>query len=192
MTIRRAVTQLALVLAWTIGVSTLFLLVVYPALTGGWARSAGQVAADVVLVIPVLLVRPAVALPLGWSRWTAVVAVALIAAATAFALLAEHETLERGLQHAIAAVSAGLGEEVVFRGLIWARLASLVPGTAARSVVDAALFAAFHVPVAAVQGESGGALLAAFGFGLLLAVLRALTGGLGLPAAVHVAIDLSS
>jgi len=95
-------------------------------------------------------------------------------------------------RHLVTAGSAGVGEELLFRGVLWDRLTRLLPGPLVLVAVDAALFAAYHVPSVRVQHEPGWQLLTTFGFGVLFAGLRVASRGLVLPTAVHVAVDLSS
>lgn len=83
-------------------------------------------------------------------------------------------------------VAAPLFEEVVFRGLIW-RAVEFGKGrfaTVMTVIVTAAVFALFHSQSNLVQLALMGSV------GIILGVARAVSGGLALPIALHIAMNI--
>ena len=191
LTRRRAALQIAVVVVWAVLVSTGALLVVFPLARDPWTSVVVQVVAYAVLVLPALVLRPRARLRLGGSRGTVLLSVLILIAATVFAGAVQHETVGQGLRHAVRAMSAGVGEEVVCRGFVFERSGRFIRSRPLRVVLGSLLFSAFHIPLVFIGSMSPLVLVITFGFGLLFGILRALSG-LGLPAAVHVAVDLSS
>ncbi|MDH2444482.1 CPBP family intramembrane metalloprotease [Amnibacterium sp. CER49] len=186
----RALGETVALLAWAAGVLLVVWFVAFPLVRDDWQAAGLQVVAYVVTLLPALLLRPPARLPAGARRIPAIVAAAVLVAGLAVAVGTGGWT---GLpRHVVTAGSAGIGEELLFRGVLWDRLTRVLPGPLLLVAVDAALFAVYHVPSVIVQHEPGRQLLITFGFGVLFAGLRVASRGLVLPTAVHVAVDLSS
>lgn len=149
-----------------------------------------------------------VAAPAGWGFWLALLLAGVVIAAGTWQRLSltrsededTHEAMLDQLDHLRAllphtraelkqfsavAVTAGLCEEVLFRGFVYWYLAALVPAPAA-VVLAAALFGMAH----AYQGTRGVLVTAGVGLGLML--LYIISGSLWVPMIVHVFIDLNS
>jgi membrane protease YdiL (CAAX protease family) len=97
--------------------------------------------------------------------------------------LVPHTRAEHALWIVVSA-AAGIAEEVVYRGVLFALLASLLGGWWLPAVVGALAFGAAH----ALQGWRSGALVAVFG--LAFQLLVRLTGTLYLAMAAHFLYDL--
>ncbi len=97
--------------------------------------------------------------------------------------LVPHTPGERALWIVLSA-TAGVAEEVVYRGVLFALLASLLGGWWAPALVGALAFGGAH----ALQGWRSGLLVALFGLAFQLLVL--LTGMLYLAMAAHFLYDL--
>lgn len=149
----------------------------------------------------------------GWAGWAAAAAISALLVVQAAALRRDEDLLadarrqlapvaaflpRTAREHRIfqaLAVTAGVAEEVVFRGFAMAWCAALAsgplglgPGAALGFAVlaSSALFGLAH----AYQGSSGMARTAAVG--VVLAGLAAATGGLLAPMAVHALVDVTS
>ena len=148
----------------------------------------------------------------GWAGWAAAAAVSALLVVQTAALRRDEDLLDARRQlapvaaflprtareHRIfqaLAVTAGVAEEVVFRGFAMAWCAALAsgpldlgPGAALGFAVlaSSALFGLAH----AYQGPSGMARTAAVG--VVLAGLATATGGLLAPMAVHAVLDVTS
>lgn len=94
-------------------------------------------------------------------------------------------TSDELVHFSLVSITAGLCEELLFRGFVLGYLAALIPYPAA-IVISAALFGMAH----AYQGNRG--ILQTGLVGLGLALLLALSGSLWLPMALHAAVDLNS
>jgi membrane protease YdiL (CAAX protease family) len=186
---RTAAVQVVAVVLWAGAVAVSFLVILYPAAPTGWARTLLQLLAFVLLASPAFVLRPLPRLPL---RATAgnVIASALLLAAALVVLTAEGPGVEQGAQHVVRAMSAGLGEDLLFRGLLLDRLRVLMRSAPTVAVVNGLLFGLYHVPVVLLQHGNPTALLLNTGFGILFAAVRLLSRGLLLPVALHVAVDL--
>jgi len=86
------------------------------------------------------------------------------------------------------ALSNALVEELIFRGILWDGLRSLLPEIAAVIVIQSALFGILHW-----KGFPSGILGVALVFiwGILLGIIRQRTGGLLAPILAHIGADMT-
>jgi membrane protease YdiL (CAAX protease family) len=189
MSARSSALEAAGLLAWSAAVLLVAWYLAFPATTGAWQAAGAQVVAYVATLLPALLLRPRPVLPAGSGPVVIAVSAVLIAAALVYALATGGGP--RLPLRLVTAGSAGIGEELFFRGVLWDRLARLLRAPVPLVAVDAALFAASHVPLVLVERAPPWQLAVVLAFGLLFAVLRLVSRGLVLPTALHVAVDLS-
>ncbi len=178
-------------LAWAVGISIVFLGAVCPRVQGGWVSVVTQVLAYGLIALPAFLLRPPVDLPLGLTPRVPVVAAVLIVAATVFRGAFGPASLSDVLQHVARSVSAGVGEELLFRGALFSRLRMLIGSAVLQDLVGGLSFAGFHIPVVVITHDAPVVLAVTFALGVLFSILRRLSRGLLLPVALHVAVDIS-
>lgn len=94
------------------------------------------------------------------------------------------------LQATFYLLGIALLEEVVFRGLIWDRLATILPGRASLVLVTAVVFQLSHLPNWLVYGVDPVTALFQFLWGVVWGALRAWTGSLVLPVWTHAMVDV--
>ncbi|MHB8504898.1 MAG: CPBP family glutamic-type intramembrane protease [Acidimicrobiales bacterium] len=86
--------------------------------------------------------------------------------------------------------ATGIGEEVLYRGVIWSILVRLDLRLAAVVAVDVGVFVVWHVPAVLAGDSTWGGLWAVGLFGLLFAAARAASRRVELPILLHIAADI--
>jgi membrane protease YdiL (CAAX protease family) len=117
-----------------------------------------------------------------WLTWSAVVLVGL-GAVTAVALMAPMAPLTGGSLAVLGSVAAALGEEALFRRLLYGVL--LRWGPPAAVAISALAFAAIHIPAYGLP-----AAVVNLGAGVLFGWQRWASGGWSAPAVTHAAANL--
>lgn len=182
----------ALLVAVVVAIAVVFLAVIDPVTPPGWPAVGMQALASALTVLAALLLGPR---HMRWGRPAgAVLAVSalFLVAAVAYVAVAGRPNPASVLPGAAAACLAGISEEFVFRGALWSRLVEVLPNKVVVLLVDVAAFVLFHVPLVVLHHEGVLALAPIAGFGLVFGLARLISRGIVLPAALHVAVDLSS
>jgi membrane protease YdiL (CAAX protease family) len=128
--------------------------------------------------------------PGSFSPWGAVPVLALVVASIAAAGTSEAVGVGPGVQLAVGAgvFLGALREEVEFRGFLYHGLTARLGGTTA-VLAASALFSVYHIPAMVRDGVLGGdvliVLVAHFGFGMYMCLIRARTGSILLPTILH-------
>jgi membrane protease YdiL (CAAX protease family) len=141
--------------------------------------------------------RKAVGLVIGTFSWLGVLpVVALTVGSLAAADLAGKARVGPGLQFltVIAVLAAAMTEEIIFRGFLFHGLTRRLGGRAAMFACSL-LFALYHVPRGVREGWSGEfmvfSLISFFTIGMYLCRVRAQTGSILLPTAIHTMLNLT-
>ena len=186
----RALIALAIWWCWATVVASVLLFAVYPRLHSLWGLTGAQVAGYTVLVLPVAILRPRLQEPLGRRRpWVSIGAgVMVLAVVAGVVAVQQHAGLAQLLVRTLA---TGIGEEIIFRGVLWTILLRLRMGVAALVAANVALFAAWHIP-SVISGNSSWAGLAIIALlGVVFSLARVVSGRLELPILLHVAANLA-
>lgn len=187
----RSIVIVGLWWCWASAVVSLFLFAVYPDLRSAWALAGAQVAAYAVLVAPAVVLRPPLHQRGGTVQrllWTGAGAVVLVVAIVEVA--ASQHSGSSVVREVTTRAATGIGEEVLFRGVIWSALARVVTRLAAVLLFDVALFVAWHVPSVLAGDSTWQGLWTVGALGILFALARIVSRRLELPVLLHTAVDL--
>lgn len=176
---------------WATAVASVFVFVVYPQIRSAWALAGAQVAAYALLLAPVGALRPPLR-PAGRGGhrllWT-VAGGALLVVAIAAVGEAAHSASTVG-REVVKYAATGIGEEVLFRGVIWSLLARCIARAPWLVLADVALFVAWHIPSVLAGDNSWGGLWTVGALGVAFSLARLVSGRIELPVLLHMAVDL--
>ncbi len=175
---------------WAMTEVSVVLFVVYRHSFTPWGAVAAQVIAYAILVAPVLLLRSPVQAPVSSSRWWLSVGLGGAILVAAIAVVASAHTPGFTARQVVKLAATGAGEEILWRGAIWAALTRATSRLAAVVGLDVVLFVSWHVPsvLAGDNTWSGLPVVAALGVAFCLA--RLASRRIELPALLHITADL--
>lgn len=186
---RRAEVELLILGLWLVAVSV-SVDYAYSLSMSAQVGDAVQIASYLVSIAPIMAWSPGTVRTLRAPRAQLGVGVGLVIAAL---LYAAYEHLYPGdlVGRAVALWVTGLAEELLFRGFIWERLRTQQVRGPGLVVLSDIAFTAWHVipMLSGLRGASS--LISVASYGLLFSVTRLWSGNTGLPALMHVAIDIA-
>jgi membrane protease YdiL (CAAX protease family) len=157
----------------------------------GWGMVGLQVLGYGVDVAPIIVLAPRTLRCLALPRRQALAGGVLVGGAVLYLVATQHPTSTDLAETMVGYAATGLGEELAFRGYLWARLRSAGLRGAVLVVVDVAAFVLWHLP-SVVSGLSGiSALIGIAVFGVIFALARLWSGNAGLPVLLHIAADVA-
>ena len=176
---------------WVTIVAILGVFLLFPRIHSTWVLTGTQVLLYFAMVLPILVWSRTTFRDFASPKWQRQAAVLLAASSLVIAAVIQHQGIE--LIGAVVRVGVtAVGEEIIFRGFIWDRTRRAGWGAPLAIAVNVVAFALWHIPsmLAGYSSASLAAFVVLCLVGLILCVLRLVTGSLILPTAAHFAIDI--
>lgn len=176
---------------WVTIVAILGVFLLFPRIHSTWVLSGAQALLYFAMVLPILVWSRNTFRDFASPKWQRLVAVLLVAGSLVVPAAIQHQGI--ALIGIVVRVGAtAVGEEIIFRGFIWDRTRRAGWGAPLAIAVNVVAFALWHIPsmLAGYSSASVSAFAVLLLVGLILCVLRLVTGSLILPTAAHFAIDI--
>jgi membrane protease YdiL (CAAX protease family) len=186
-----AALYIAVPVGWFIAVASLWQFYVFKHISGALFTTVWQVLAYTLIAGAVLLLDRRIFGQLRASRVLVLMGVALVALGLLYTIAIAHHSLAWSANQLIRQSATGVGEETLFRGLIFTKSLQMGIAPVWAGVLNTILFTVSHVPVTLVSHASRTAFLVDAGVSAAMCYLRLHTKGVLLPACLHAALNLA-